>query len=1552
MIRRQWTVLALGATLLVAAPALAAQPLAGFPRRVPGNAPGKDPSLVGTPLAVEPGEGNGGRIYFGAGNDLHCLTLAGSTCEGFPFRLGEKVTMVGAPAVGDPDGDLKPDVVVALTDGRLIVVKSDGTAGALAFQETSFEAGPSLSDLDGDGREEILIGSKGGKVHALTGAGASLPGFPLVLGASTTSAVAVGRMGMPPRLVLVSGHENGRVLVTDLKGQALPGFPASSAYLVTGEPAIGDLDGDGFNDLAFASQDFKVYALHPDGRPYPGFPVTVGARILGGPGLGDLDGDGRLDVAVAAFDGKLHAFSVAGEELKGYPIKLGEKLVGSAVIADLDRDGKEELLATSGDGQLHALRAGAKPFAGFPAKLGAEAVSGPAVLEQGDGTVVVQAAGEKIYAFKVRRAGKSIAPLAWREQGHDAARAGRVHPNPPGYVDLKLSPAAPGTDDELVASYRHIDLDGDPEPATEIRWFRDGKEVAELAGKRSVVKEATKKKERWRFQISAPGGTPRWGPEVVIANSRPGRPKVGFEPEVLRCAEAVRAKVLEEAPDADGDRLTYAYAWLKDGQPQSRLNKAELPAGTLKKGERWSVVVTASDGETEGPSASAETTVADSAPTAPEVALSPAQPKVGDPVKVVIQKPATDVDGDGLKYRYRYFVDGIPLSLATTLDTLPAQSARKRQVVTVEVQADDGTLLGPPAKAQATIVNTDPAAPVPSIVPREVRRGDTLVAGLASPARDVDGDPLTYRFSFSKDHKKVVDGREVAGIKKGETYELTAVASDGDRDSVPATVSITVKNTPPAAPVVAFEDLPLRRSDRAKVKIVEPATDVDGDAITYRFRWTKNGEVQPGLTSAELPAGTVRKGERWRATVTPSDGEADGPSASAEATVADSAPGALDVVLLPAEPRIGDAIRAVIKREAADVDGDKLSYRYRFQIDGTPVPLDGSLDSLPAGIARKKQTVMVEVRADDGQLQGPAASARAVVVNTPPEAPKALLLPTEPRAADLLQGVLAASASDADGDKLTYRFTFKKDGKRIDAMAEGREVRGLKKGESYEIEVVANDGEVESPAAKASATVRNSRPMAPAVSFTVAEPRSGEPVELRMDRPSTDGDADPIVYSYAWAVNGKPAGLGSDAKAIPAGRIKKHEAWTVEVTPSDGQEDGPVGKARMVAVNTAPTSPAIVLEPAEPTAETGIKVRIDKPATDRDGDPITYRFAWFKEGVQVELPADVSALAPGTVRRGETLRVIVTPFDGEVEGVSASATAKVKNTAPVPPQIALQPEKPTVRDELVCAVKAAARDADQETPRLRLSWRRNGEPVPMSADQDRIAPGIARHGEAWSCEAVATDGELSTAPVQAQVKIINSPPAAAQLVVEPEMPRAGQDLHCRLSRLAEDADGDQVSYSFRWSVGGAPLEVDAKEPWRLPSSVAKAGQTYRCEVTASDAHATGPASSAEAKYSNSPPSTPSVRLLPNVPSAGAPLTCELSRPSVDPDGEPVKYRFLWQKNGVDQSFAASSAEVPGRLVKAGDIWRCSITASDGAHDGAAGTSSEVIIQAASPNVGR
>ena len=75
------------------------------------------------------------------------------------------------------------------------------------------------------------------------------------------------------------------------------------------------------------------------------------------------------------------------------------------------------------------------------------------------------------------------------------------------------------------------------------------------------------------------------------------------------------------------------------------------------------------------------------------------------------------------------------------------------------------------------------------------------------------------------------------------------------------------------------------------------------------------------------------------------------------------------------------------------------------------------------------------------------------------------------------------------------------------------------------------------------------------------------------------------------------------------------------------------------------------------------------------------------------------------------------------------------------------------------------------------------------------------------------------------------------------------------------------------------------------------------------------------------------------------LQCVIVSAARDPDGDKVKYRFVWTKDGVAQSFAEVTDRVPARLTKEKDIWQCTVVATDGRLASPPAYSQEVIVRA-------
>jgi hypothetical protein len=486
--------------------------------------------------------------------------------------------------------------------------------------------------------------------------------------------------------------------------------------------------------------------------------------------------------------------------------------------------------------------------------------------------------------------------------------------------------------------------------------------------------------------------------------------------------------------------------------------------------------------------------------------------------------------------------------------------------------------------------------------------------------------------------------------------------------------------------------------------------------------------------------------------------------------------------------------------------------------------------------------------------------------------------------------------------------------------------------------VVALDGDAESAPARAEVVVADTAPGPVGVALCDGPVPSGTVPEARITQPASDADGDPVAYRYEWTLNGVPVPAATTARFTAP--LKKRDVARVVVTPWDGQLAGPPTSAACAGRNTPPSAPLVALEPAAPTALSGLAVKLKAPATDHDGDPVSYRYRWTRDGLPVQIEG--ASVGPGTLHHRERWSVEVTPFDGEQAGEPQLLTTTVANTPPPAPVVTLKPSVASAGAPLACEATAAERDADQELVTVQRRWFRGEKVEPVGDGMATLPAGLVRRGERWRCEAWSFDGTAESGHVSAVATIQNSPPTAPQVTIEPEVARVGDDLNCQVTVPSVDPDGDDVGYTFAWWRNDKPLPGTSSSG-KLPATPFGRGDKLRCTATPSDGTQSGPAASATRQVVNSPPGPAKVRLNSATPRPNQPLRCEVAAKSVDPDGDPIRYRFRWQRNGVVQPFADTSDEVPVRMLRPGDRWRCIVSPSDGELEGPESGSEEAVL---------
>ena len=238
--------------------------------------------------------------------------------------------------------------------------------------------------------------------------------------------------------------------------------------------------------------------------------------------------------------------------------------------------------------------------------------------------------------------------------------AKEVTNEPPVVREVQLLPSRPTAGDTITLSIRAVDPDADS-LTNSIQWFQNGRLLSE--GQRTTLRtDGFQRGDSVHAVVTTSDGQHQVTSQtdsVSINNRLPRVLSLRIMPDEPKADMPLT--VFADARDEDGDPIELSYQWYVNEKSLSGQTKADLPAGSFKRGDTVQVEVVADDGRDRSePSRSTKMTVPNSAP---EIDSDPASAKVRNGIyKYKLRGSDPDADRP-LRYELVDGPDGMSVDL-------------------------------------------------------------------------------------------------------------------------------------------------------------------------------------------------------------------------------------------------------------------------------------------------------------------------------------------------------------------------------------------------------------------------------------------------------------------------------------------------------------------------------------------------------------------------------------------------------------------------------------------------------------------------------------------------------------------------------------------------------------------------------------------------------------------------------------------------------------------------------------------------------------------------
>jgi len=233
--------------------------------------------------------------------------------------------------------------------------------------------------------------------------------------------------------------------------------------------------------------------------------------------------------------------------------------------------------------------------------------------------------------------------------------------------------------------------------------------------------------------------------------------------------------------------------------------------------------------------------------------------------------------------------------------------------------------------------------------------------------------------------------------------------------------------------------------------------------------------------------------------------------------------------------------------------------------------------------------------------------------------------------------------------------------------------------------------------------------------------------------------------------------------------------------------------------NSPPVITSVSILSEKPNRESELNLLIQ--SQDPDGDPITYQYQWLKNDDEI-IGQNQNTSKKGNFKKGDLIRVRVTPSDGKVNGTPfLSPPVRILNSPPIIQEIWIEPKVAYATDRLKANVKSF--DPDRDFIYCTFQWEKNG--VVLNEERGEfLERGRFKKGDSIAVIVTPDDREILGALKKSEPLIISN---SSPLIVSSPPTSVEKSTYIYQVR-ANDPDNDPITFALKSGPKG--MEMDKK----------------------------------------------------------------------------------------------------------------------------------------------